>query len=71
MSTGTGNIILGYTAGNSAGGPGGQITNQSNHIILGNVNCQRLYCAVALTASSDGRDKTEITDSILEIANSI
>jgi len=61
ITTGSNNTCLGRDAGRS-GQPGGLLTTQSNRICLGNNDVTDFSCKVSLTATSDARDKTDITD---------
>jgi len=61
ITTGQENICLGYNAGNT-GSPSGNITTGSRNVVLGDNNISNLYCADTSISSSDGRDKTDVTD---------
>ena len=61
MTTGQNNCFIGNDAGR-AGQPGGTVTTQNNKICLGNNQIASFSCLVSLTATSDARDKTDITD---------
>ena len=58
LTTGSNNLLLGHNAGRS--GSPATITSQSNSIVLGEDNISSFKCAVALTATSDARDKTDV-----------
>jgi hypothetical protein len=57
ITTGTGNVILGREAGTDAVF---NATTENNRLVLGNNNISNAYIKVALTVTSDLRDKTEI-----------
>jgi hypothetical protein len=57
VTTGSGNTILGREAGIDAVF---NATTENNRIVLGNNNVTNAYIKVALTVTSDLRDKTEI-----------
>ena len=57
----SGNVCLGYNAGNT-GAPSGNITTGSRNVVLGDDNILNLFCADTSISSSDQRDKTDITD---------
>jgi len=58
MTTGSNNTGLGFNAGVEAGVV--NITTQSNHVVIGNVQVSNAYIKVAWTVTSDSRDKTEV-----------
>jgi len=60
ITTGLGNLTLGRDAGRSDSPF--EITTENNRIVLGNNNISNAYIKVALTVTSDLRDKTEIGD---------
>jgi hypothetical protein len=64
ITTGTNNLFLGKGAGNS-GSPGGSITTESHHIILGDENITNAHIQVDWTVASDKRDKTEVTPLVM------
>jgi hypothetical protein len=53
-------LCLGHTAG-VTGSPGGNITTQSNEIVLGDENISEAHIQVDWTVASDQRDKTDFT----------
>ncbi len=61
LTSGANNLLLGKDSGRS-GSPGGNITGGNNNAVLGDENIAALYAQVALTVSSDERDKTDFTD---------
>jgi len=61
ITSGGNNLLLGHDAG-ITGSPGGNITTHSNNISLGDENITAFYAQVALTVSSDERDKTDFVD---------
>ena len=61
ITSGGNNLFLGNDAGRS-GSPGGAITTGSNQIALGDENVSSFFAQVALTVSSDERDKTDFVD---------
>jgi hypothetical protein len=61
LSSGANNLFLGHDAG-IHGSPGGNITTGSNAIVFGDENIGDAYIQVALTVSSDERDKTDFVD---------
>jgi hypothetical protein len=60
ITTGDNNLVLGFNAGRSSSPFG--ITTEDNRIVLGNNSITNFYAKVALTVTSDLRDKTEIAD---------
>ena len=60
VTTGHNNIFIGRDAG-ITGSPGGNITSQSNYVVLGDENIAYIRTAVGVTANSDQRDKTDFT----------
>ena len=61
VATGTNNILLGKDAG-MAGSPGGAVSNDSNHLVIGDENIGNFYCTQTSISSSDERDKADITN---------
>ena len=61
VTTGTNNMFFGLDAGRS-NSPTGSITNENNHICMGNNSHSYFGCKVSLTVTSDRRDKSDITD---------
>ena len=61
LTSGDNNLLLGADAGRS-GSPGGNLTTHSNNVVLGDENISAFYAQVALTVSSDERDKTDFVD---------
>ena len=60
-TTGNNNTFIGQDAGRS-GAPGGEVSTGADQVCLGNSGVTHFYCKVSLTATSDARDKTDITD---------
>ena len=60
-TTGNNNTFIGQDAGRS-GSPGGEVSTGADQVCLGNAGVTHFYCKVSLTATSDARDKTDITD---------
>ena len=60
VTTGENNILIGREAGIS--GSPFTVTTQDNRIVLGDNSITNFYARVALTVTSDARDKTEIAD---------
>ena len=60
LTSGTNNLFLGHDAGVS-GSPGGNFTNSSNTIVLGDENIVNCHIQVDWTVASDERDKTDFT----------
>ena len=61
VTTGSQNVFLGQDAGRT-GSPGGNITTESNRVVIGNGNTTNAYVQVAWTVTSDARDKTDVVD---------
>jgi len=61
ITTGNNNLLLGYQAGKSTS-PSGEVNTASNILCLGDNNITNFYCADTSIASSDERDKTDITN---------
>ena len=59
LTTGSSNVLIGKNAG-TAGSPFGALSDHSNHMVLGHNNITNAGIKVALTVTSDGRDKTDI-----------
>ena len=59
MTTGANNLLLGHLAG-ASNSPSGQLTTQSNNVVLGNNSIGNLFCADTSISSSDSRDKTDV-----------
>jgi hypothetical protein len=57
MTSGSNNACLGYGSGTDAVAT---LTTQSNYVVLGNNSTANFNCKVALTVTSDARDKTNI-----------
>ena len=66
-TTGGNNIAVGTNAGRSDS-PSGNLTTQSNRIVLGNNDITHFYCKASLTATSDKRDKADITASTIGLS---
>ena len=60
VTSGNNNMLLGLDAG-LTGSPGGAITTDNNFMVLGDENIATIRTAVAVTATSDQRDKTDFT----------
>ena len=60
VTSGSNNLLLGADAGRT-GSPGGNITDSTDKIILGDENIATAYIQVDWTVSSDERDKTDFT----------
>jgi hypothetical protein len=60
VTSGNNNLLLGADAGRT-GSPGGNITSQSNEIVLGDDNITEAHIQVDWTVASDQRDKTDFT----------
>lgn len=56
ITIGSNNLLLGFQAG-TASSPSGNITNQSNHLCVGNSSISNAFIQVAWTVVSDERDK--------------
>ena len=61
ITSGSNNLCLGKDSGRT-GSPGGNLTTHSNNVVLGDENISAFYAQVALTVSSDERDKTDFVD---------
>ena len=61
ITSGTNNLFLGHDAG-ITGSPGGNLTTQSNRVIIGDENIQAIFAAVSTIDTSDQRDKTDFND---------
>ena len=72
LTTGSNNLFLGHDAG-TANGPSGSHTTHSNRIVLGDNDIDTFNCKVSLSATSDKRDKADITDFTkgLDIVNAL
>ena len=72
LTTGSNNLFLGNAAGTSASPNGVHITD-SNRIVLGNNNITDAHIKVSFQATSDQRDKADITDFTkgLDIVNAL
>ena len=57
ITTGDDNICIGYNAGSSASPF--EVTTESDRIVLGSNDIGNFYCKVALTVTSDKRDKVD------------
>jgi len=66
-STGGNNIAVGTNAGRTDS-PSGNLTTQSNRIVLGNNDITHFYCKASLTATSDKRDKADVTASTIGLS---
>jgi hypothetical protein len=60
LTSGGNNTLLGADAGRT-GSPGGNITTQSNLLVLADENITNAYIQVDWTVASDARDKTDFT----------
>jgi hypothetical protein len=60
VTTGDTNLAIGYDSGN-AGSPSGSITTADGQMCLGGSGITHAFTKVAITATSDARDKTDIT----------
>ena len=58
ISTGSNNMLLGTSSGNS-GSPGGAITSGNNEVTIGNGDHSKINVQVSLSVASDERDKTD------------
>ena len=61
ITTGQNNLLLGHDAG-ITGSPGGNITTSSSNLVLGDESISNFYCADDSIATSDSRDKADVTD---------
>jgi hypothetical protein len=60
VTSGGNNLLLGADAGRT-GSPGGNVTTNSNEIVLGDDNITEAHVQVDWTIASDERDKTDFT----------
>ena len=72
LTTGSNNLFLGHDAGTSSA-PNGNHVGASNSIVLGDNSITQAHIKVAFTATSDERDKADITDFTkgLDIVNNL
>ena len=72
ITSGDNNLMFGMDSGRS-NSPTNLIDDEDNHICMGNNSHSYFGCRVSLTATSDERDKTDITDFTkgLDIINSL
>jgi hypothetical protein len=61
IDTGDNNICIGREAG-VTGSPGGNLTTNSNEIVIGDENITEAHTQVDWTVASDKRDKTDVTN---------
>ena len=61
LTTGGTNVLIGASAGRTAS-PSGELTTESNRLVLGDNNITNSYVKVDWTVTSDRRDKTDIED---------
>ncbi len=59
LTTGSSNVLIGTNAGTGSS-PFGALSDHDNHMVLGHNNITNAGIKVALTVTSDGRDKTDI-----------
>jgi len=61
LTTGSNNLLLGKDSGKT-GSPGGAFSTGSNTIVLGDENITAFYCADDSIATSDTRDKADVSN---------